>query len=87
MSLGKVGELEDLCPTKSCPAADEELADDAKMLGNVSTVGFVLGGVGLAAGVALLLWQPGADDDEPSDAAFHVVPRFGPGAAWLEGTF
>ncbi|MBW2529671.1 MAG: hypothetical protein JRI23_36180 [Deltaproteobacteria bacterium] len=85
MSLGKVSELDERCPDKSCPAEDEELADEAKLLGNVSTAGFVIGGIGVAAGVALLIWRPGGD--EPSETAFHIRPRIGPGAFYLEGAF
>jgi tetratricopeptide (TPR) repeat protein len=86
LSLNKVSELEERCPTKLCSAEDESLGDEAKVLGNVSTAGFVIGGIGLAAGVVLSLWRPfGAAGS--SEAALTLRPAIGLGSLGLEGTF
>ena len=86
LSLGKVGELEDRCPTKVCSAADQELADSARTLGTVSTIGLIVGGVGVAAGVVLLVVEP-APAPHASAAGPRVVTRVGPGSLSLAGTF
>lgn len=59
LSLDKVGDLEERCPSKACAPEDEALADDARALGTVSTVGFVVGGVGATVGLVVLLWPSG----------------------------
>jgi hypothetical protein len=60
MSLSKVAEIEEHCPedasgVKRCDPALEPDADTARTLGTVSTVSFVIGGVGVATGVILLV--------------------------------
>jgi hypothetical protein len=55
LALGEDGTLEDVCPTpSSCPAEEQGRIDRAETLAALSTVGFVVGGAGLAAGVVLL---------------------------------
>lgn len=51
----------------------------------ISTVGFVLGGVGVAAGVALFLTAPKAPKTDPTKAS--IQPFIGLGSAGLHGTF
>ena len=69
------------CPNQSC---NGEL-DAASALGAASTAGLVIGGIGIAAGTAvLLLVQPGA----PGPAAgTSVRAGLGPGGLHLEGSF
>jgi hypothetical protein len=55
LALDKQSELEARCPTRHCFPEDEELADAASVNATVSTVGFVVAGVGAAAGVTLLI--------------------------------
>jgi hypothetical protein len=86
MSLGKVSTLSSHCPTKhGCDPADQSLADSAKSLGTISTIGFVVGGVGLVGGAVLLVVRPG----KPAAAAGVVTftPRIGLGSMAFEGTF
>jgi hypothetical protein len=80
LSLGKVSDLDDRCPERRCFAEDETIADDARLMGTVSTVGFIVGGVGLAVGTVLVVWQPGGST-EP------VALGVGPGALSLRGAF
>ena len=82
-SLGKVRELKDACPQNPCSSDHAPLADSARTLGTVSTVGFVVAGVGVAAGVTLLvLRRPSTKDAKPS-AALRAAPT----SLSLEGSF
>jgi hypothetical protein len=99
MSLSKVSDIEDSCPdapsgdTKICDPKYRSEADEARTLGTVSTVGFVLGGVGVAAGVVLLfITGDSRDPAAPSAArgaraAPTVRPLLGLGSAGLAGSF
>ncbi len=84
-SLNKVNELEKRCPTKvGCAPSDQSLADDARTLGNVSTGAFVVGGIGVAAGLVLALW-PSKEHSGPK--THSVEPLLGPGYWGLKGAF
>ncbi len=52
--LGKVADLEQRCGGFTCPRALREEREDAKPLATVSTIAFVVGGVGVAAAAVLL---------------------------------
>jgi hypothetical protein len=56
--LGKKGTIDDNCVDTSCNATGKEAADSAKTLGTVSTIGFSVGIVGLAAAAVLLFTEP-----------------------------
>ena len=64
--------------------------DTSKTDGTISTVGFIVGGVGVAAGVTFLFWRPfgggAAAADKPASAV-TVTPTFGVGRVGLAGTF
>lgn len=49
--------LEDECPDKACPPAYHDDVDNYRRLRTVSTASFIVGGIGVAAGVTLLLQQ------------------------------
>jgi hypothetical protein len=54
MALGKKSDLDDACTSvRKCPPSEQGTIDDGKSLGNVSTVGFIIGGAALVAGAAL----------------------------------
>jgi hypothetical protein len=81
-SVRKHNEADDHCDGRICrDQAGVDLKSDAIHAGNVSTVAFVLGGVGLAAGVTLTLLGR-ADSTRPS-----VGLRVTPVAALLDGRF
>lgn len=82
LSLGKVGELSDDCPQGKCSPAQQKTIDSAGTLGTISTVGFIAGGVGVAAGVVLLVALPGP---KPTTGRATVQPTatFGGGGATL----
>jgi hypothetical protein len=83
-SLGKVDELDRACPDRSCTAAERPIADDARFLGDLSTVSFVVAGVALATAVPFLVWSlTGGDDPEVASTRLSV----GPTGAELEVAF
>lgn len=81
------------CQDSVCPP---EAADDlatAKLNGNVSTAGFVIGFAGITAGTILFLLSSAMDDDE-SDAVdeeaglgIEARPMLGPGFVGVSGSF
>jgi hypothetical protein len=88
------------CRDDRCPAAAQEDLDATKLKGNISTVAFVVAGVGLAAGTILWLVAGSGDEEEsapaeggdsaPSESEssrIRLVPMVGVGAVGLRGTF
>jgi hypothetical protein len=91
LSLNKVGELKDSCPNKRCPPSAQATADEAKTMGTISTIGFIVGGAAVAAGVTLLVWKPkfggGGGSQQGRAAAPSTALRVGPSGAALVGRF
>jgi len=79
MAMSKNNESKDKCPNDGACAdkAGVDANDSAKTLGLVSTIGFIAGGVGLAAGAFLILTA------SPSKTGVRVVPAAGPKNAGL----
>jgi tetratricopeptide (TPR) repeat protein len=69
------------CPNNNCPSSKSDNANTYNLLRNVSTAGFIVGGVAAAAGVTLLLWTP-KHESEPQMALW-----LGPGSAGVKGVF
>lgn len=87
LALGKKSDLDDACPNKVCPsAAQQDTIDSGKTLGTVSTIGLVVGAVGVGAGVILLL-SGGSSSSSKSSASAKVQPLIGLGQAGVGGTF
>ena len=92
-SASKFDESNALC-ADGCPAGSEAtvaaLDDDGESATQLSTVGFVVGGLGLAAGGTLLYLSLTADDDG-ADSAAVVEPTLRPWIGWqsagVVGTF
>jgi hypothetical protein len=59
--------------------------DTSKTNGTISTVGFIVGGVGVAAGVTFLFWRPWGKKAEATGAT--ITPVLGLGHAGVKGTF
>ncbi len=80
------------CQDSVCPP---EAADDlatAKLNGNISTAGFVIGFTGVTAGTILFLLSSAMDDDESDavddeTAGIEATPILGPGFVGVSGTF
>jgi hypothetical protein len=90
------------CVENRCPAEAQEDLDTSRLHGNISTAGFVIGGVGLVLGTVLWLADdamaepeeeagadPNAEPTEDADdvAAVRVRPVIGAGVFGLDGTF
>jgi tetratricopeptide (TPR) repeat protein len=89
LALGKVSDIKATCSDNVCPRSQEAEASSAGTLADVSTVGFVIGGVGVAAGVVLLIVRPGGGGgsaDKPAEQA-TVRASFGFGSVHVSGTF
>jgi len=84
--LSKQSDLTASCPNRVCGPSKYGELDSANLFATLSTVGFIVGGVGVAVGVvALLIGKPASP--EPAPAAAHVVPWIGPSGAGLSGSF
>jgi hypothetical protein len=75
LALARMPGLKEACGSDLhlCPESYRGELDSTRALGHVSTAGFILGGVGAAVGVTLLLWpqkRPGPK------VGLHVGPEF-----------
>ena len=69
LTLSKAGNLKDACVSEKCPPSSQSDLDSAGTTGTISTIGFIVGAVGLTVGlVTLLLDKPAAT----STNAAHV---------------
>jgi hypothetical protein len=86
MTLSQASDIKDQCTGNVCPPAQEAEAEDAKVLGNVSTAMFVVGGVLSATGISLLV---ASLTTAPQGAQDARAPRLhlGPGGFALSGAF
>lgn len=68
-----------LCDGNRCVAEGAALRDDARSAGNISTIGFAVGGAGLVAGVLLLVLEPKRSAPQADSVAWSafVTPRGG----------
>jgi hypothetical protein len=88
--------VRDQCPNDVCPPSVSDDLATAKANGNVSTIAFIAGGVGVATGVVLLLSSlggkkkeaPKEPEEEKKEArAVRVTPFVGPTSFGLSGKF
>jgi hypothetical protein len=84
-SIAKVNAFKGDCsPNGSCPKSDAPLGASANTFATVSDIAFIVGGVGVAAGVTLVLW-PGKKSDPNATTGLALRP--GPGSLSLSGQF
>jgi hypothetical protein len=69
------------CPSHSCDSSKSSNVSTYNLMRHISTAGFIVGGVGAAVGVTLLLWTP-KHESEP-----RVALWLGPGSAGVKGAF
>lgn len=87
MVISKHSDLSSKCPGGTCTPDQQSSVDSYNTLGLVSTIGFVVAGVGAAAGVTMLLVMKPEADRPPPAAGLHVTPVIGPGSLGAVGTF
>ncbi len=75
IALGKHADLEKACPGGVCQADKKDEVSRYRSMGTISTIGFVVGAVGVAAGTVLLLTAPSG-----AKAASVRVPYVAKGA-------
>ena len=83
MAFGKRGDLDDACPGGQCPPEQKDTLDSYRTLGTVSTIGFIVGGVGAATGVTLLL----TSKPRSEGAARKVNLRLAASGIAVDGSF
>jgi hypothetical protein len=86
LALGDHSTLSGECPGGSCPSNDSKAQSDLSSyhtMGAVSTVGFIVAGVGAATGVVLLLTAP---KSQPT-TGFQIAPTIGLGSLGAVGSF
>lgn len=82
--VDRADDLKERCPDDRCAPEDEEEGEAVSTLGTVSTIGFVVAGVGAVAGTVLLLTIPNGDEDASGEA---LNVRAGPTGVIVSGTF
>ncbi len=75
MSFSKVDDVKTKCGGETCPPAYQSDVDSAKGLGNIATVAFIVGGVGVAAGIVGLVVPFGADEKATKKDSDARAPR------------
>ncbi|MFO0679995.1 MAG: hypothetical protein U0169_25970, partial [Polyangiaceae bacterium] len=75
------------CVGNRCPPATWSAIDTSNSMATISTVGFVVAGVGAATGAAILVLRKGKPKASTSEAALDVRPWMGAGSAGLVGSF
>jgi hypothetical protein len=86
LSLSKASSVKSACDGTLCPRSIDSDLQSGRTLGTVSTIAFVVGGAGLAAGVVGLLITP-HKESPPAATTSSVTPWIGPGSAGLAGRF
>ncbi|MBV9947238.1 MAG: hypothetical protein JOZ69_10355 [Myxococcales bacterium] len=87
LAMGKHSDLtgSGQCSGSTCDPSQQSNLDSYHALATVSTVGFIAGGVGVAAGVVLLVTRPRAEG--AAVRGVRVVPVVGLGGVGAAGTF
>ncbi len=91
MAISQTGSVKDQCnDSGACPKDQASDLDSAKTSGTISTIGFIVGGVGIATGVVLLV----LGGDAPANASLQaeagpvtVTPFVGVDQAGVVGRF
>lgn len=75
VALGKASSLKDACgASKTCPPSEQDNVDSYKTMGTLSTVGFIVAGVGGVTGLVLLLTAPKEGTSSAARSRYTTVP-------------
>ncbi len=85
LAMGAHSTLAGECPANVCPPGKQNDLDSYHTLGLLSTVGFIVAGVGAATGVVLVLAQP--KHEASAGARLEISPFVGPGTLGAVGAF
>jgi hypothetical protein len=83
LALSEHSLLERDCPRGDCPEERRDTLDNFHTLSTLSTVGFIVGGVGVAGGITLLLLAPSSKQQSGAT----IVPYAGLGQVGAVGRF
>lgn len=85
----QANDAKDQCVGNVCPPAAADAIDRSKLSGTISTVGFIVGGVGAATGFIVLLATSGVSKKAPpsSKDGLRVTPWISVGQAGVSGQF
>jgi hypothetical protein len=86
VSMGDKSSAQSGCTNNLCPPPTWSDIDSARTMATISTVSFVVAGVGAAVGVATLLFRPSAAP-APATQSARIVPWVGAGSAGVVGVF
>jgi len=88
VALASASEAKDYCqPDGTCTPEAQEPLDRTTVTANVSTVSFIIGGLGAGLGLFALFVLDGDDADGSSQAPVAMRPLVGPGWLGAAGTF
>jgi hypothetical protein len=87
VSISKVNAFKGDCNamTGACPKGDASKGASASTFASISDVGFIVGGVGVASGITLILWPGKKTSDSGTNTGLALHP--GPGSVSLDGSF
>jgi hypothetical protein len=83
-SLNKQSDLNNVCTNRQCPPTSKNDITSLKTQSTISTIGFIVGGVGVAAGAVFLIVGRSGGGAEKSAG---VSPYVGLGSAGITGSF
>jgi hypothetical protein len=86
LAVSKHSTLSGECKGGTCPSSASSDLSSYHTMGTLSTVGFVVAGVGVAAGVTLILLAPKGTPSAPA-TGLRVTPFLGLGSAGAVGSF
>lgn len=88
LGLGTKSSLDDACGNeKQCAPSEQGRLDRLKTESTIGTIGFVVGAVGVASGVTLLLLAPSSKKTEAKTSSPTLRAGFGFGSVTLRGSF
>ena len=91
LAISAHGSLADSCQNGTCDPSKDGDVSSYHTKGLVSTIGFIVGGVGLAGGAVLILTAPkshaSAQVGQGAGRGTYISPYVGPGSAGITGKF